>query len=160
MSRACNNGCDTQKHSCARAVKISAKIEGEVWKVLRHAEKCNGAYYCDKQRCAACGISVSVRIPLPMSGYVREQTTSLPMWKCLRRRDEEAFGKRLRSAARGFLFLEFFRAPFPPLPLARSVRAVWFFPPRNRSPVTLSPFVSHAKALITSFRVGRWSRSY
>ncbi|TGZ46697.1 Uncharacterized protein DBV15_09143 [Temnothorax longispinosus] len=36
-------------------------------------------------------------MPLPMSGYVREQTTSLPTRKCLRRRDEEAFDARLKE---------------------------------------------------------------
>lgn len=134
--------------------------QSEVWKVLRRAEKCNGAYYCDKQRCAACGISVSARMPLPMSGYVREQTTSLPTRKCLRRRDEEAFGKRLRSAARGFFFGVFPRSFFPPslAPFARSGFSLLeteapllsrpLFPTRKRS---LRRFVSEGEAVVTNF---------
>ncbi|EGI62069.1 hypothetical protein G5I_09649 [Acromyrmex echinatior] len=43
-----------------------------------------------RQATAAYSASVSTRMPLPMSGYVCEQTTSLPTRKCLRRRDEEA----------------------------------------------------------------------
>lgn len=129
-----------------------------------------------RQRLAACGVSVSARMPLPMSGYVRERTTSLPTRKCLRRRDEEAFGKRLRrTAAREvfffFCFLFFFflgrGGVFPPpfsLPLAPLPRSGFFFfspsskpkllslaplfPTRKRS---LRRFVSEGEAVVTNF---------
>lgn len=101
-------------------------------------------------------------MPLPMSGYVREQTTSLPTRKCLRRRDEEAFGKRLRSAAReGFFFLEFFPRFFFPSRSLRSRGLVFpsskpkprllsrpLFPTRKRS---LRRFVSEGEAVVTNF---------
>lgn len=121
-----------------RPVTISAQIRakcGKCWGELKNATMPTTA-----TRRAACGVSVSARMPLPMSGYVREQTTSLPTRKCLRRRDEEAFGKRLRERGRrgssSSFFWESFSPPF--FPPGRSARRFWFFPPRNRSPVTLS----------------------
>lgn len=122
----------------------------------------------DKQRWCICA---RARIyALLMSDYVRGRTTSLPTRKCLRRRDEETFGKRLRSERAFFLrfFCNFFSLNFfsffpPSRSLARSVRAGSDFASpfvETELPVTLSPFVSHAKALITLFRVGRRNRGY
>lgn len=129
-----------------------------MWKVLRRAEKCNDAYYCDKQRRAAYSASVSTRISLPMSGYVREQTTSLLTRKCLRRRDEEAFGKRLRSAAfffwsfsRFFLLLylaSFAQSGFSLLETEAPLLSRPLFPTRKRS---LRRFVSEGEAVVTNF---------
>lgn len=112
-----NDRSDTQTHifTRARSAEILAKIRakcGKCWGVLKNATTpttatSNGALL------AVYGVFVCARMPLPMSGYVRGRTTSLPTRKCLRRRDEEAFGKRLRSVVR--VFLSFSRYSLFPL---------------------------------------------
>lgn len=127
----------TNTHSGIRAIptRIRAKC-GKCWGALKNAT------LGDKQRWCICA---RARIyALLMSDYVRGRTTSLPTRKCLRRRDEETFGKRLRSERAFFLrfFVTFSRSTFflspPPSSFARSFRSRWFWfclpLRRNRTP--------------------------
>lgn len=150
-------------YSSIRTIEISAKIRakcGKCWGALK-----NATVPTTGRQATNAG--------LPMSGYVRGRTTSLPTRKCLHRRRRRSVREEIAERAvreRFFFFFSvflvtFFLAPlfFPPRSFG-SLRSRWSdFSSRSSKPkprYSLSPFVPHAKALITLFRVGRRSRSY
>lgn len=163
-------------------IEISVKIGG-ARKVLSRAEKCNGAYHCDKQRRrvppAAARLLQCIRAraranTVADAGWLRtrgepllfprENAYVVVVAYATKKRSGRDCGERTRQRKRereyvGSFPLRFFS--FSTLFFHRS-RAVCFFPSRNRSPDAQHhpPFVSHAKALITSFRVRRRRRSY
>lgn len=124
-------------------VTISAQIRakcGKCWGVLKNATAPTTA-----TRRAACGVSVSARMPLPMSGYVREQTTSLSHAKVLtspRRRSvrEEIAGARQERLSSSSFFFGRRGGSFSPtfFPPGRSARRSGFSLLETEAPL-LSP---------------------
>jgi len=135
--------------------------------VLRRAEKCNGAYHCDRQRHGSA--RAGCRCLTTYAGgpllFPRESAYVAAMKK----RSGRDCGARacLSLCLLFFLLFSFrvfppaFRVPFRPrsrFPRARARSSFFAVKPK---PLLLSrPFVSHARALITSFRVRRRGRSY
>lgn len=154
-----------QIYTRAILTMIRAKCE-KCW----GAEKCNGAYHW-----ATSNGGVSVRMRDATDVWLRTRVNHFSSHaKVLtsRRRSvrEEIAGQREREREKNRVFPPFFIFSFFAnffsfhifSPSFAHSRSGLIFPPprRNRSSVTPSPFVSHAKALITLFRVGRRSRGY
>lgn len=158
---------ETNIYSGTRAIGILTKIRAKCekcWGSLKNAtvpttgRQATAVYLCE---CDATDVWLRTRANHFPS---HEKVLTSPRRRSVREEIAVYERERARVFPPFFIFSffgNFFSLHFFSPSFARSRSGLIFPPPRrNRSSVTPSPFVSHAKALITLFRVGRRSRGY